>query len=361
MTHARYIAALLTLSLALPAFAGGGGGGGGRGGRGGGNNGNNFGNNGNNGNNNANNGNNFGIGNPNGNNGFGPGGFTGGGGFQPNQGNNQGNNPRNQGNQNQGGRNNLNTRGMSTNMSDGDYAILDSVSIFSRDRRAIRIDELINVPPVVMEPPRPQPVDPGSIPVLRGIIQDNKGWTAMLETMQLGNILTYKVQVGGTIPYNNAKVVDISSDSITINTPSSGENMGETIKVMIGNNIRNEATQASSVAGQPYISQDLLAAAQQNNTGGGGRGGRGGRGGGGGAGAGGFGGGGGVTQGGFNNGGFGGGGIGLTGALPANVNIPGNLGGLVNPSLDPPLPPGPAESLEQRMMARRQQQVGVQN
>ena len=200
-----------------------------------------------------------------------------------------------------------------------------------------------------------------------------------------------KIQEGGTIAFNGSAHVSLIGDGqITINKPSSADGtMGDSVIVQIGNNIENEAVQVSSVAGT-FVSNDVLAAQQAaNNMGGGGRGGggRGGRNGGGGgarevealagagaggggfggggAGGGGFGGGGGGRGGG--GGGFGGPGaagggagpIGITGTV--NLNNDPSISSIVNPSLDPPLPPGTIDNLEARMAARRAAQVGPGN
>jgi hypothetical protein len=217
-------------------------------------------------------------------------------------------------------------------------------------------------------------------------MKDEKGVaTALLESSVGGLVTTFKVHEGDTIPYNGAKVSLIDASTMTLNKPSVGDQMGESVIVTIGNNIENEAVQVSSVGGVGYVSADILNAQTAANNMTGGRGGRGGRGGGGaggggfgGAGGGGFGGTGGGGFGGAGGGGFGGGGrggggfgggpgaaaggagpIGITGTI--NLNNNPAINSIVNPALDPPLPPGTIDNLEARMAARRAAQVGSGN
>jgi hypothetical protein len=360
MTKTTLIAALLSLSVALPAFAqrggrGGGGGGnfdngggqfnnGGGGGGGGRGRNRNFNNN---GDPNAQNNGNFNNGGNGGN-----GGRRNGGNFQ--NANNQpgGGNAGTTGGRGRGrvagGNQRRELANFPPNELPEDYAILNEVNIFSRNREN-GVD--FTDPAATTEPPVI-----GQAPVFVGAIEDNGGMVAFLSsTGPDGTSHVATLKPGDTIAWNNAKVNAVTLDTLHL---SSGD-------IHLGYNLRNEIAQPA-MPQTFFQSQDVMnrgnpsAAAQQQQQqqqfNGGFGGGRRGRGGGFGGGGGGFGGGGGGFGG--RGGGFGGGGFG------ANNAGFGGGGAFNNASLvdvapapvvtsDPPLPPGSADSAEARMRQRR--------
>jgi hypothetical protein len=207
-----------------------------------------------------------------------------------------------------------------------DYAIMDTTSIFARDRIAIDPNYIeVPQPPVIR-----QQVPRGEAPIFRGVMIDkDKGPVALVEmaSQERGGTPTNDyLKPGDTIAWNGDKVVDVTMDGMLVL-------QGDTnVMIPIGHNVDNQQVSQLSTVAQ-YQSQDAMGVSnqqQQNyNGGGGGRGGRGGRGGGGGQGGG---------------GGFGGGAGGLAGQI-------------INVQLDPPLPPGSADDLEARMKARRDSQL----
>ena len=346
------LAVIASLALAMPSFARGGGrgGGGGFGGQGGGG----FG---------------GGPGGAGGAGGFGggpgggrnpggynnPGGFTGGGGYT---------------NQAQYDpytgatvmRTNPRTRtGYSTALTE-DFSLLDTTSIFSQTRQARAADGMYTSDTTPKQPV----VIQTAAPVFRGVLKDDKGLQAALEvTTRDGNSMLY-VRKNDRLDWDGSVVSEISmSPSILTLTPQRGSER----KIQLGFNVENQEIKTVSTA-PVYQSMDILAQQQalqpqRTNV----RNQRGGRGG---------------VQGGVQGGAYGAGGYGTTGYGATGVNqyAPGGYnqvapaptygtfttnGGttmtlqngtlLVQPALDPPLPPGSADSTEARMAQRRQQQL----
>jgi len=383
-----FTAVILAVSLVMPAFGQRGGRGGGRGGGGFGGGG--FGGGGFGGGGGGFNGGGGGFGGPGG----GGGRFGGGGGNYGPGGYNQG--------YNNYGFNGFNPNATGATTPPEEYNILATESIFARDRRTYD--------PSGSPPAEPTRVTTGPAPVFVGVIQDDKGYAAFIETSDRSGASMTSVRQGDTIPYDGSKVTEITMQSMTHVLGTRSETL------QLGYDLTGRQTAAPIVA-QPYISGDVNntgnpgATTNQNNRRGGRGGGRGGFGGGaggfggaggagggfggGGAGFGGAGGGpggpgaaggaagtagfgplgltgaagpgGGGGPGGFGFGGAGGGrgGGGLGGAAAvggSNVYIgtPGAVtanGNLIDTSLDPPLPPGSSDNLEGRMRQRRQIQL----
>ena len=198
-----------------------------------------------------------------------------------------------------------------------DYSIMDTTSIFARDR--IAVDP--NYIPVPQAPVAPRQVYRGDAPIFRGVMIDkDKGPVALIEIQQQDRTTKNDyLTPGQTIDWNGYKVVDVTMDGMLV------LNGDQNILIPIGRNVDNQVVQQLSTVAQ-YQSQDALGMINQTQNGPGGGGGRGGRGGRGG-------------------GGLGGGGAG------------GLAAGIVDVQLDPPLPPGSADDLEARMRARRDNQL----
>ena len=248
-----------------------------------------------------------------------------------------------------------------------EYAVLDTLSIFARDRRAID--------PMTQQR-APTPVRQGPAPVLIGTIIDDQGPLAILQDSRG---LDY-VRPGGTIAWDQSKVVAVTKDTITVTggAPQGGEVRTGNLEVTIGHNLRNESMIPVSTY-TAYQSADVANVGnpgQTTNQRGGGAGGlgntRGGRGrqqqqqyq---------------QPQGGFvapsnvtlvvpgqGTAGYGGAaGFGGAGGA-AGFGGPAGFGGAIaQPTTpvvtsDPPLPPGSADDIAARMAERRAQQLGGQ-
>lgn len=369
--NSPWIVALLTLAVALPVFAQGGGGG--RGGRG------------NNNNDNENTGfGGFGGGrgnrNANGEN------MTGGRNMENMGGRNAMENVGGRNTENMGGRNAMeNMSGRSTenmggrNMGGGgggfgggfgrartlltdDYQILNTTSIFARNRMAL--DSSIPETPTAVA----QPTRVGPPPVFVGVMEDPTGYIAFLE-MTNNNFVSSVVPVrtGDTVQWDNSSVKSVTMDKIQI------VSNGTTIDIPLGHNFKNEPISAPATW-VPPVSLDVgnrgNYATNSGNFNQGGFGGRGNQnqfGGRGNQNQFGFGG----NQGNFNQGnqnfgggggrggrGGGGGGFGAFGGNNNNFNV--GAAAVTTPVItnDPPLPAGTADDLEARLRARRAQQVG---
>lgn len=224
------------------------------------------------------------------------------------------------------------------------YAILDTTSIFAQNRRAARIDDFVDTQPaqIVVRIPTVRM----EAPVFRGTVVDDTGKPiAVMEVRQPDG--TYKadyLQQGDPVEYSNSKVLEVTLDYLRLARVQASANSLPYIDIQPGFNL--DGTQMGSLPNTPtYLSQDAQGLSNGQNAGGrGGRGGRGGAGGMGGmtGGMGGMGGGGGRTGG-------GGGYVGTTAGSMATS--------LVNPALDPPLPPGSSDDIAGRMASRRQIQM----
>jgi hypothetical protein len=352
------VVAILSLAIAAPAFAQGGGG---RTRNGNNNNnnsdvsGNDFGGN-NNGNNNGNNGGGRTRGrggNNNNNNGVAMDRVTTNGGGGPGNG-------RNNGGGGSGGIGRAAGRNNFTQLQNSeDYGILTTTSIFARNR--IAIDNSIS------ETTQPQPTKQGPAPVFVGVMKDDDGYVAFVESG--GSVAP--VKAGEKINWDNSTVKSVSMDKMQV---QSGETVSE---IPLGYNLRNEPAQPVPSVIVPPVSADVSNrgnyatgggnVGNNNNFGGRNGGNFGGNFGGGFGGN--FGGRGQRNFGGNNFGGPGGNNFG-PGAGTNNFGPGGgnnNFGnvnwqnfGSVTPvvSTDPPLPAGTTDDLEARMKARRAQQTG---
>jgi hypothetical protein len=232
-----------------------------------------------------------------------------------------------------------------------DYAILDTTSIFAQNRRAVSSSEVnpADVQPVVFR---------GASPVVRAAMIDDLGPLALLEVQQRdGSLAALYVRKGDTVEYANAKVLDVTLEYLRLSRASTGEGSSAYFDVPVGRNLDG---QISGVLPATLVNQslDALGATQNQNYGRNNRGGRGGGTYGGNFGGGNFGGnyggnfGGGNYGGGYNN--YAGGLGALVGGGTTAVSVTNTV---VNPNLDPPLPPGTNDDIAARMAARRQTQL----
>jgi len=179
--------------------------------------------------------------------------------------------------------------------------------------------------------------------VFRGTMIDDTGAIALMEVQQGGGTIAQYLREGDPVPYNNSKVIEVTLDHLRLSRVQVNADSLPYLDLPPGYDL--DGNQVGFIPNSPsYLSADLLGQTSgQNNQGG--RNGRGGRGGGGNFGGGNFGG------GAYNTAGVGGMYVGSTAA--------GLATSIINPSLDPPLPPGSADNIAGRMAARRASQMSA--
>jgi hypothetical protein len=203
------------------------------------------------------------------------------------------------------------------------YSVLDTLSIFNANRGV----------PTTRTTGGGGPPPPPPAPVFRASFFDEIGPLALMEIPdgRSGTTVEY-LREGQTFSWDGSKVLNITPDILFLSRTSSAGGVTET-EVVIGRDLNGK--QIGAVPTVPgYVSQDMAGPARNPGTGVPGRGrGRSGPG-------------------------------GARGAFTGNALFgPGNTGGVTGVpagvSLDPPLPPGSADDMANRMAQRRQIQLGA--
>ncbi len=196
------------------------------------------------------------------------------------------------------------------------YAIFNTVSIFDLNRN-------VTPPP---PPPPPPPLQPDKYnlgaPVFRGSIVDDVGPLAMLEIQEANGAISYQyLREGQLVSWNHATVLRITLDTLRLSDTS-----GTGIDIPIGSNLYRVPVGTLPTA-PSFVSNDVIGAST-------------------------------VPQPGAGVGGL----RGLRGGFTPGTGARGNTASglattLINPALNPPLPPGTTDDLAARMALRRQIQL----